>query len=380
MSVYNIVQNLSDHVKELLNLYGGRVSLSLTGGADTRNILAIMLKNGVRPHLYTYGNPLSTDCLRASAIAKGLRLDHDVHDIKMTPELFADYGKKIINWGQSLSSIHRAHRIIAVEREAESCDVMYLGTLGGELVRGVGNDDNIVADFITDDWDRDFFEQSLVIQWLNKMDISIENLPLAQITQMLNNDSCCNGNAIKRKMAFQSIITAHLHDAQDLILYQNPLRFVFTPFLDYDYLKTLFSSRFSFNKKEVIKNPIKRRVVNPIYASNFIKTAYPALGRFEYAGVHKPDEINLNPYYGALRREIRKINRKKDPANFPLDNWMQQFVQRELSGPLNESPIAQYFDLKAMNSQLKKGEYIPIESFWLKYTNPIMMDYILKYI
>ena len=38
------------------------VSLSLTGGADTRNLLSIFLSMAVHPHLYTYGNPHSNDC------------------------------------------------------------------------------------------------------------------------------------------------------------------------------------------------------------------------------------------------------------------------------------------------------------------------------
>jgi len=380
IDIEDIVESLSNHVIDLLNFHGDRISLSLTGGADTRNILAIMLKNGVKPHLYTYGNPDSTDCRKAKAIADGLGLEHTVHDIQMTPELFSQYGEKIIGWGQSLSSIHRAHRIIAVEREAKKYDAMYLGTLGGEFVKGVSEDDYIVAAMVTDHWDAPPFIDELVDQRLRKKSFSIDENSLRTFTERLNAEPYFMGSIVRKKMASLTHITTHLHDAQDIVLYQYPMKHVFTPFMDYDYLHLLFSSRFPFNKKEVINNPIKRRVVNPVYASNFIRKAYPPLGKFKYSGEHTPDEVLVNPYYGAIRRELRKIGKKKDPANFPLGEWMESFVKSEMKNVEINKSISQSFNFKEIYGELSKNDYVPQESFWLKYTNPIFMDYILRFI
>lgn len=380
VDIGDIVESLSSHVSDLLNIHGDKISLSLTGGADTRNILAIMLKNGVKPHLYTYGNPGSADCRKAKSIADGLKLEHTVHDIKMTPELFSQYGQKIIGWGQSLSSIHRVHRIIAVEREAEKYDAMYLGTLGGEFVKGVCEDDYIVPAMVTDHWNIPEITESLVDGRLRKKSYSLDGDYLNSVTRLLNAEPYFQGSIIRRKMASLTHITTHLHDAQDIMLYQHPMKHVFTPFMDYDYLQLLFSSRFPFTKKEEISNAIKRRVVNPVYASNFIRKAYPPLGKFKYSGEHTPDEILINPYYGALRREVRKIGKKKEPANFPLGSWMESFVKMEMNNAGNNESLKQSFKFNELSTELSANAFIPKESFWLKYTNPIFMDYIIRYL
>jgi len=376
ITIGDIVDNLSAHVLELLELYKGNVSLSLTGGADTRNILSIMLRNGVKPHLYTYGDPRSTDCMKAAAIAKGLKLDHTVHDIKMSPQVFSDYGRKIIKWGQSLTSIHRAHRIIAVEREAENCDLMFLGTLGGEFVKGVGEDDYIIPSIVYDTWDHSLNSMSLQ-QKANNKGLVESSFDISTLLSLMNSEPYFQSTPTVRKMASLCYITAHLHDAQDIILYQYPMKKVYTPFLDVDYLKLLFSSKHAFNSKEVIINPIKRRVANPIYASQFISASYPELGRYRYCGEHKPNEVLFNPYTAALLKGLRQKLSKPDPANFPLGDWMKAFIEME-HAEIKDSPMLKsIFDMKGLSRCLKDDPYKPKESYLLKYTNPIFMKYIL---
>lgn len=58
VSVREISEALSQAVDDNLeSLDKDRISLSLTGGADTRNLLAVFLSKGIKPHLYTYGSP-----------------------------------------------------------------------------------------------------------------------------------------------------------------------------------------------------------------------------------------------------------------------------------------------------------------------------------
>jgi asparagine synthase (glutamine-hydrolysing) len=153
VTIEDISESLKDAVQSTFH-QNERISLSLTGGADTRNLLSIFLSIGVSPHLYTYGNPHSNDCVKAAAIAEGLGLEHQIHDIRMTAENFEDMARKIIRHGGGLASIHRAHRVMAVERESRHAKQMYMGTLGGEFIKGVSEDDYIVPGIVYENWNK----------------------------------------------------------------------------------------------------------------------------------------------------------------------------------------------------------------------------------
>lgn len=378
IDIKDIVDCLGSHVDDLLAYCGeDSISLSLTGGADTRNLLALMLNRGKKPHLYTYGNPASCDCDKASKIAKGLGLDHHIYDINISSERFREYSSSIISWGNSLSSIHRAHRIIAVEKESKFADTMFLGTLGGEFVKGVSEDYYIVPDVVFDNWKAASLNSHQLTGYLANKSINSSSVVLDSLSEEISREFL-TGSLTQRKLKSLTHITAHLHDAQDIVLYQKAVKYVFTPFLDIDYLELLFTSRFPFSNKEPITGRIARRVQNPIYASKFIRSAYPKLGRFRYSGEHKPNEVMLNPYFAALLKGIRQKFSKPYPPNFPLGQWMRDFVLAELPLCKGISEINEVFQIDDMIREIEDNECPPKESFWLKYTNPIMMRHIVE--
>jgi len=355
-----------------------RISLSLTGGADTRNLLSVFLKLGIRPHLYTYGNPLSADCVKARAIAKGLGLEHEIYDIRMTASIFAEYARKIIRLGNSLASIHRVHRLIAVEHENKYAEVMFMGTLGGEFVKGVSEDDYIVPAIIYENWQMKNFSNILISGYCQRKGLQTENINIDDVKLYLSDQPFFKGDIISRKNYSLSHLTASLHDAQDINLYRSVMDEVYSPFLDVDYLETLFSSSFSFDNKERIKNHIIKRIENPIYASNFLAHVYPQLLQFEYSGHHKPSEVLVNKYYAALLKYIRAHIRPAYPPNFPLMNWMEEFVREYLPKCYDFTILQKTFDLDSMIYELDHSQHQPKESYWLRFTNPIMMMYILE--
>jgi asparagine synthetase B (glutamine-hydrolysing) len=56
------------------NLNDSDISLTLTGGMDSRLILAALLKAGVKPNCFTFGNPESKDVVFAKEISEKLGL------------------------------------------------------------------------------------------------------------------------------------------------------------------------------------------------------------------------------------------------------------------------------------------------------------------
>ena len=379
VNIRDISVSLSEAVDNGLNLINNdKISLSLTGGADTRNLLAVFLSKGLKPHLYTYGNPASADCLKSKAIAYGLGLNHSIHNISMTSQLFEEYARKIIRLEGGLTSIHRAHRIIAVENEKQFADNMFLGTLGGEFIKGVTEDDYIVPSIVYNNWNTSDFTKDQLITYLQKKHIKPDNLNLENLLSLVRSQPYMNGDVICRKFSSLTYITAHLHDAQDVNLYRSVMDDVFTPFLDIDYLELIFSSKYTFNNKERIENKYLRRINNPVYASNFLKVTYPPLTKFLYSGDHKPSEVLFNKYFAAVSKMIRQKTVGKYEPNFPLTSWIVEFVEKNLPLCYNSKVLSEVFDLYGLMIELKKGDHMAKESYWLKFTNPIMMYYLIE--
>lgn len=375
--ISDILSSVVDRSLDLINT--DRISLSLTGGADTRNLLAIFLNKGIKPHLYTYGNPKSDDCVKASAIALGFDLNHSIYDIQMNAELFEKYSRKIINYGCGLASIHRVHRIIAVDHEKKFADYMFLGTLGGEFIKGVSEDDYIVPPIVYENWENHSISKDQLKDYLNRKFILSQNLDLESLLSTINSQPYMKGSVVKRKIAALSHITAHLHDAQDVNLYSSAMDEVFTPFLDIDYLELVFSSKYTFDNKEKIKNKYLKRLNNPVYASSFIKATYPPLLNFLYSGDHKPSEVLFNKYFAALMKIYRKRRyRAKYQPNFPLGKWMEDFVEINLPICNDYQEIRETFDVVSLMKDLKTEVHSPKEAYWLKFTNPIMMRFIIE--
>lgn len=378
INISGIANHLISNINNYLEFYKNEnISLSLTGGADTRNILSVFLNLGYKPHLYTYGNPLSSDCKKAKAIADGLRLKHNIYDMKMSSRLFKEEAKKIINLGNSLASIHRVHRLLAVQKEKLYANVMFLGTLGGEFIKGVSEDNYIVPSIVYENWNNKALTNDIIKHYLSVKDIKQNNIDLNYIKEFLNSEPYLNGDFIKRKFHTLTSITARLHDAQDVNLYETVMDYVFTPFLDIDYLELIFSSNYTFNNKAIIKNKYLRRIENPFYASNFIKCVYPELLKYKYSGEHKPKEVIFNKYYAALIKIIRQKTKPTYPQNFPLNSWMLEFVNEELPKCMKYEILKNTFELDSLIKEVNLIRNKTIESYWLKFTNPIMMKYIL---
>lgn len=378
ISINEISQALVDAVESTFGIIAkDKISLSLTGGADTRNLLAIFMKLGIKPHLYTYGNPESADCSKALKISSGLGLKHKIHDIKMTSSLFSEYARKISKLSGGLASIHRAHRLIAVERENPEAEHMYLGTLGGEYIKGVSQDNYIVPPVVYDNWEKQGISREDLQTYFKDRRINKESLNSEEFLEILNKEPYMIGSVNLKKHNSLSYITAHLHDAQDVNLYNSAMEYVFTPFLDVDYMEILFRSKFTFDVKEEISNTYIKKLSNPLYSSQFLRATYPPLTKYRHAGEHRPNEVLFNKFYAGFMKIIRKKMAKTYPANFPLGKWMADFVGAELPGLKSYEVINKVFDVDKLIEDFNKNQHKTNESYWLRFTNPIMMKYII---
>lgn len=351
------------------------VSHSLTAGVDSRILFSILLNQKLKIHTYTYGDPNSVDCKIASKISEKYGVSHTIHDIRFDKDSFAQYAKNSISTGQSLVSLHRAHRLKAMESEARFADTMFLGTMGGEFIKGANRTDYIISDFVYE-----FSQQpsrDVLIRYLSLKGVKLENLDIEYLMQFFKE---LNWNKHPDLVDLYGLIeiAASLHHAQNNIQYENYFKNIFTPYLDIDYLEVLFQSDYIFLHKKKFSTKFQRRLENHRFAADLQYILNADLAKMPYNSGFVPKEYKLNRYYAALKARIRKRLWNYE-ANFPLGDWMNQFVNENLKNLQSEKNIINdIFDLDDLSLSLQKSKIIPTESFWLKYTTPIQMNYLLK--
>lgn len=86
----SVASIITESFANMLQAFGPDIGMALSGGFDSRLILAALDRLGVRPHLYVYGAAADADVTIASVIAKSIGLpieciDKRALDVKMQP-------------------------------------------------------------------------------------------------------------------------------------------------------------------------------------------------------------------------------------------------------------------------------------------------------
>lgn len=113
----------------VLRLAGANPFLSLSGGFDSRVILASMLRQGLRPHLITMGREEATDVQVARAMARRFDLPHQLISLELD-DLFS-HGSVISSLTNGTKTACHWHTFLYPLKAAIPTDAtFFVGTLG----------------------------------------------------------------------------------------------------------------------------------------------------------------------------------------------------------------------------------------------------------
>jgi hypothetical protein len=376
VSIEDISDLLVQIIRSILNrVNSNKISHSITGGMDSRLILSIIRKIGVNAHLYTYGNPESADCKIAKMISEEIGANHSVYDIAFDMNSFRKEADYCIELGESLASLHRAHRLAAIRKEAAHADTMFLSTMGGEFIKGANRSDYIVADFIYNFRFNNNF--NYLIGCLKDKCVNIEAVDTKKIMDLINNIQWLIST---KNLEFNALfeISASLHHSQNDLLYSKLIPNIITPFIDIDYLELLFSSRYNFLAKNKNVPHFLNRMRNPEFACRMQKYLDPELAKIKYANGFSANEYLKNPIYAAFvsRERKKKLYKVK---NFPLGKWMKEYITFNLQRILeSNTPIKQIFNVEELLREIKNKPTGNTESFWLKFSTPVQIFRIME--
>lgn len=373
-----------DIIKQYLEFYNPRkISLTLTGGSDSRILLGSLLYHGYEPKTFTFGNPKSGDSLVASGIATNLGLDHANHfESNLTPSWFHELTKKILKTGNSLINYHRAYRLDGLLREKSrnpDSTITIVGHAGGETIRGLFYDNLIVTNLIRQ-WslDKKANNKDVLLKSLRNRFIITESLDIEYIIEFLNKISYLKTKGKKREflLIFRLLIANHLY--QDLNLYDTFHSNLITPFMDLDYLRFLFSTQYSMlHKKNDSRNQLRRLNIPELHC-NVINYIYPDLTKFRLNNDYAPSEYLKSKFLYLLKRAWRKYTGKTPQPNFYYGSWFKKFIESKWPQKPPDWMVT-LFDLDLALNLFQENKHGYSEKYWIKYSSLIMLYHFSKY-
>jgi len=370
-------------IKQYLDYYDPKnISITLTGGSDSRILLGSLLRYGHKPSTFTFGHPESEDVTVAKNLAKSLNLRYNNYNkAKPTPEWFEDLTKIIREKGNSLINYHRAYRLDGLLQEKENnplTEMTIVGHAGGEPIRGLFYDNLIVPDFVKNFSPGKKENKEKVIRELEQRFIVTSQIDLDFVLSFIDNLPYLKAEGKKREflLIFDFLIANHLY--QDLNLYDAYHDKIIIPFMDIDYLEYLFSSQFSMLYKNNTSNNQLKRLNIPALQSNVINIIYPPLARYQLNKGYSPSEYLNNKYLCAAKKAWRGYLKKNIPSNFSYDSWFLNYIKKRW--PKEPSTwLKILFDLPSAKKGFNKNEHGISEKYWVKYSSIIMLDEFSKY-
>lgn len=351
--------------------------ITLTGGLDSRAILASLLANHTEPSAVVYGDPGSKDVVFARDIASRLDLRFHHPLISPTPEWFDHAADGIIEEGNGWISVHRAHRFESIRQSVGSSPgktLLFGGYMGGELIRNFYYDGVIVNSFLSN-WlkaKNDVARERLISEELKDLYLKPECFNLKEINDLLSELEASGRDRRNQELDLTFQLLAETHHSQDLNLFHGMVDYPVPLFLDIDFLEALFSSASNFMKTSG-KDPRRLFGGQALYAG-IILNGRNQLADFPLAkkGWYTLREWQeMNPVRFLYTRTRRYFSANKEyAANFPYGKWFAEYVSAFFES--RSLPAREVYDLERM--EFPPANPRTNEQFWRKYTNLIQLD------
>jgi len=365
-------------ITNLQGLEDEEISVTLTGGMDSRVILACLLKSGIKPNCLTYGNPQSKDIFFARNLANrfGLKF-HNTCEKPPTKEWYYKWVIETIKRDHGNSHLHRAHRTAAIAEHADiyAPKVLFTGHMGGESLRGL-NYNNYFASY--------FFEmvnegkaspEETASNLLDNYFIKYNQIELNNLLDIVNELSWMKHDRDTNKFFFLYDLVGKIHHSQDIRLFKTFVTDVIPVYLQKEYLQKLFSSEYHFLAKP---KGILGRFANPYVHCKLIQLIYPELLDYPLSNGFSPREYLKGLWYYIPLKLFRNLKQKNlFSPTFSYGSWYVEFVKEHAQ---NISPEIWYiYDKKKYMKALGKRNHGTDEGYWHKFSNPIYFDLIEKY-
>ncbi len=354
--------------------------ITLTGGKDSRTILAALLGDGQKPTGITYGNDNSRDAVYAAKLAMASGIGHMIIKPPGTREWFEEEASRIVADLNPEINIHRSHRNYAFARAAESTGsdaAFYTGYLGGELLMGIYFDNLIFTDFLKEMWKTGGITD--LSTRLEESFLRIDRQLTDQIFERILHMRSMVPGLSEKMRAFQGIFEIGIpHHSQDVYLSAAYWDYPYPVFLDIEFLELLFMSRYSFlHKDNSSRNLLKRHGLYSL-SMQLQHLLYPGLDHVPFGkrGSYNTREYLMGPLCWSAVKGFRYFSdRRKYPPSFAYGEAYRFFLEGRLEKAVDSRCLTNdYFDTGKAVAALKASPPMTTERHLHKFSNIVMFN------
>jgi len=357
----------------------GNMTLTLTGGSDSRMVLAGLLAAGITPRTFTYGDRASADAVIADRLAVRLGIDHALHSF---PALTAGWQKEtflsLAGFGDTLVNLHRAHRYQAARDERDrnqDTDLLFTGLMGGEYLRGPRYDGYIISEYfreVTSGRER----LNIALRMLTGKSFEINCLDRQLFSDRLEQMSeLFRGGRKEREFRLAHYIYGCSHHYQDTRIFSRVFRKVASPFMDQDFLEMIASSGdICFRRSGMLINLFRPSHFQVMVTHRLL----PEVSDIPYGkrGLFTAGDLVEKPYRYFGKRLSSVIRPGSFPPSFRHGDWMKEFVRGELNQLSPE--VSALFNVNEIAGRLLNAPAGMSEKGWHYFTNPVNLSQIFK--
>ena len=361
-----------------------KIALTLTGGNDSRMVLAALLNLGVPYSLFTFGNPESADGIIARQICDKLSEKHyNYHVYNPDSKWLRSNICEIQKLSDSLINIHRAHRNYAASRhktvDSES-DMLLTGLMGGEYLKDPPYN-NIVLPLLfkaidectTKNSQLDLLKIELKRVGIEPAKVDLEILS-EKILKFLNKVKTFNCK--EKKFFYCLYFYGSSHHSQDSQIFLSYFKYIVNPFMDIDFLEYIFFERLSY----VFHNKFSfQKIFHSYFHVKITHLLAPQLSKIEYAkkGRYTASDLLFNPIAYSFKRARYFIKKEEYTQNFPMGYWLYSFCSEQIVNMNTE--LMALFEKSFLKNQLGIVKNKTTEESWHPLTNPINLNEICNY-
>jgi asparagine synthetase B (glutamine-hydrolysing) len=362
-------ESVSKQLVEILGQYksqsGDNVCLTLTGGYDSRMILAGLLGQKSKISVFTFGNPESQDAINARTIAKSFNLPYRTFPIGS--DLINDFHNITKNAVLSSSGMLNILRMIRMEYFRQAVgpqEDLYLGYAGSEIIRGLYPDGLLSSRFFEEYSVNRYNNESLVKAHLSKFRFEYSESDIGELLLILSEKE---NSMDPFQHLIQTIIP--LHFGEDIRWLEMAGVKCRVPFMDIDFVEFLAKmdciSLLRPDEKRIKKNHFSR-IDNPQLSASTILKLNKKLGSLLLGKGFSPRDYLFSKYFAGGRLVLKKIFYKKEPVTI-FYPWYPSFLEKILSdSEINLIGFDKQKLLFDFSLEKNKGEidYLPFTKFY----------------
>ncbi|HEM48700.1 MAG TPA: hypothetical protein ENO27_00685, partial [Caldithrix sp.] len=239
MAWENLIHNYIKYLKPK------EIAVTMTGGNDSRMVLAALLPYKDSLHGFTYGNPCSCDVHIANLIRDKLNLRHTNYYVSNpTSAWFRHHSKQLIRYGNSLINIHRAHRKDAIEQDKKyhpNTEMIYTGLMGGEYIKEPIYNVTIPDLFYKLRNTNESKAFVMIRNLLIRSGINLSEIRIRKVYDyLLEFLDLGKGFGIKeQKFIYTYYYYGCAHHSQDSNIFLRYIKYLVNPFMDVDFLEMI---------------------------------------------------------------------------------------------------------------------------------------------